>query len=97
MAEDKIAAKPMTIAVNDWDEYDNIWGFDNVPRGFPVYEMHVKAHLDRHNGIPTLIEVKDLPELYNLILKKQLAAERHEGFHEQTNSDSIKVSTIVFV
>eukprot|EP00972_Heterocapsa_arctica_P085231 12560439-Heterocapsa_arctica.AAC.1 len=26
-----------------WDEYDEIWGFDMVPEGFPDYYMHAEA------------------------------------------------------
>eukprot|EP00972_Heterocapsa_arctica_P115811 16449801-Heterocapsa_arctica.AAC.1 len=35
------------VADWDWDEYDEIWGFDDVPRGFENYEEHVKALEDR--------------------------------------------------
>eukprot|EP00972_Heterocapsa_arctica_P058422 8618897-Heterocapsa_arctica.AAC.1 len=30
-----------------WDEYDEIWGFDDVPRGFPDYQIQVDALEDR--------------------------------------------------
>eukprot|EP00972_Heterocapsa_arctica_P009681 1425995-Heterocapsa_arctica.AAC.1 len=30
-----------------WDEYDEIWGFDDVPRSFPDYQTHVDALEDR--------------------------------------------------
>ena len=46
-------------------EYDEIWGFDEVPRGIEDYEVHVQAHLDRHiRGIPTQIEAQDLGAFY---------------------------------
>eukprot|EP00972_Heterocapsa_arctica_P005839 861986-Heterocapsa_arctica.AAC.1 len=30
-----------------WDEYDEIWGYDDVPRGFPDYQTQVDALEDR--------------------------------------------------
>eukprot|EP00972_Heterocapsa_arctica_P041844 6169503-Heterocapsa_arctica.AAC.1 len=30
-----------------WDEYDEIWGFEDVPRGFPDYQVQVDALEDR--------------------------------------------------
>eukprot|EP00972_Heterocapsa_arctica_P016235 2395580-Heterocapsa_arctica.AAC.1 len=49
------------IADWEWDENDEIWGFDDVPTGFEDYEVHVQAHMDRCvRGIPTLIEPQDL-------------------------------------
>ncbi len=32
--------------------------------GFPDYDMNVKAHVDRLDGIPSQIEEKDLPAFY---------------------------------
>eukprot|EP00972_Heterocapsa_arctica_P104195 15355634-Heterocapsa_arctica.AAC.1 len=32
--------KRHAIAESEWDEYDEIWGFDDVPRGFPDYGVH---------------------------------------------------------
>eukprot|EP00972_Heterocapsa_arctica_P057571 8493308-Heterocapsa_arctica.AAC.1 len=52
------------IAAEAWDEYDEIWGFDDVPTGFEDYEEHVQAHLDRTRGIPTQIEPQDLEAFF---------------------------------
>eukprot|EP00972_Heterocapsa_arctica_P023629 3481357-Heterocapsa_arctica.AAC.1 len=39
-----------------WDEYDEIWGFDNVLEGLPDYQLRVEALRDRsERGIPTLL------------------------------------------
>eukprot|EP00972_Heterocapsa_arctica_P027918 4106394-Heterocapsa_arctica.AAC.1 len=49
------------IADWEWDEYDEILGFDDVPTGFEDYEVHVQAHLDRCvRGIPTQMKPQDL-------------------------------------
>eukprot|EP00972_Heterocapsa_arctica_P020266 2990259-Heterocapsa_arctica.AAC.1 len=49
----------------NWDEYDEIWGFDEVPTYWPNYQMHADALQDRHvRGIPTLIEEQDLDDFY---------------------------------
>eukprot|EP00972_Heterocapsa_arctica_P080559 11871349-Heterocapsa_arctica.AAC.1 len=40
-----------------WDEYDEIWGFDNVPENLPDYQMHIEALRDRcERGVPTLLD-----------------------------------------
>eukprot|EP00972_Heterocapsa_arctica_P101010 14887643-Heterocapsa_arctica.AAC.1 len=45
----------------EWDGFDEIWGFDDVPRLIDDYEELVQAHLDGHvRGIPTGIEPADL-------------------------------------
>ncbi len=45
-----------------WDEYDEIWGFEDVPTNFPDYQMHVDAFIDRRERVvPMLIEERDLP------------------------------------
>eukprot|EP00972_Heterocapsa_arctica_P113072 16435177-Heterocapsa_arctica.AAC.1 len=31
-----------------WDEYDEIWGFEEVTSDYPDYQMHVDALRDRH-------------------------------------------------
>eukprot|EP00972_Heterocapsa_arctica_P024196 3566485-Heterocapsa_arctica.AAC.1 len=49
------------IADEEWDEYDEFWGFDDVPTGFENYAEHVQAHLDRCvRGIPTPIEPQNV-------------------------------------
>eukprot|EP00972_Heterocapsa_arctica_P097637 14406984-Heterocapsa_arctica.AAC.1 len=30
-----------------WDEYDAIWGFEEVPSDFPDYQVHADALQDR--------------------------------------------------
>eukprot|EP00972_Heterocapsa_arctica_P071236 10521913-Heterocapsa_arctica.AAC.1 len=30
-----------------WDEYDEIWGFEEVPLDFPDYQIHADALQDR--------------------------------------------------
>eukprot|EP00972_Heterocapsa_arctica_P037580 5531206-Heterocapsa_arctica.AAC.1 len=53
------------IADWEWDECDEIWGFDDVPRSFDNYEENVQAHEDRCvRGIPTQIEPEDLGKFY---------------------------------
>ncbi len=54
-----------------WDEYDEIWGFDDAPRGFEDYEVHVQARLDRVRGIPTQIQAEDLGALYTRVEKRR--------------------------
>eukprot|EP00972_Heterocapsa_arctica_P024581 3624425-Heterocapsa_arctica.AAC.2 len=44
-----------------WHEYDEIWGFQDVPRDFPDYQTHADALQDRHErGVPTLLDERDL-------------------------------------
>eukprot|EP00972_Heterocapsa_arctica_P105296 15515797-Heterocapsa_arctica.AAC.1 len=46
-----------------WDEYDEIWGFEEVPTDWPNYQMHADALQDRHvRGLPTLIEEQDMDD-----------------------------------
>jgi hypothetical protein len=45
-------------------EYDEVWGFDDPPLGFPGYALHLKAYTDREKGIPSQIEEKDLPAFF---------------------------------
>eukprot|EP00972_Heterocapsa_arctica_P022391 3292982-Heterocapsa_arctica.AAC.1 len=53
------------IADWEWDEYAEIWGFGDVPRGFEDYTEQVQAHEDRCvRGIPTQIEPEDLDNFY---------------------------------
>ena len=41
----------------NWDEYDEIWGFDNIPRDYPDRERHMEAFIDRSQGnTPTMLE-----------------------------------------
>eukprot|EP00972_Heterocapsa_arctica_P061586 9083596-Heterocapsa_arctica.AAC.1 len=48
-----------------WDEYDEIWGFDQIPEGYQDYQRHAEALRDRYErGVPTLIEERDLPDFY---------------------------------
>eukprot|EP00972_Heterocapsa_arctica_P018933 2796666-Heterocapsa_arctica.AAC.1 len=48
-----------------WDEYDEIWGFEEVPTNYPDYQMHVDALSDRQaRGVPPLIEERDLPDFF---------------------------------
>eukprot|EP00972_Heterocapsa_arctica_P110423 16256881-Heterocapsa_arctica.AAC.1 len=48
-----------------WDEYDEIWGFEEVPTTFPDYQIHTDALMDRRErGAPTLIEERDLPVFF---------------------------------
>eukprot|EP00972_Heterocapsa_arctica_P019550 2885484-Heterocapsa_arctica.AAC.1 len=48
-----------------WDEYDDIWGFDEVPLDWPNYQVYADALQDRHvRGIPTHIEERDLGQFY---------------------------------
>eukprot|EP00972_Heterocapsa_arctica_P014197 2090576-Heterocapsa_arctica.AAC.1 len=53
------------IADWEWDECDEIWGFEDVPIFVDDYEELVQTHLDRHlRGIPTGIEPADLEHFY---------------------------------
>eukprot|EP00972_Heterocapsa_arctica_P061048 9002922-Heterocapsa_arctica.AAC.1 len=48
-----------------WDEYDEIWGCEEVPTNYPDYQTHVDALKDRlERGVPTLIEERDLPDFF---------------------------------
>ena len=43
----------------NWDEYDEIWGFDHIPRDYPDRERHMEAFIDRSKGnTPTMLEKK---------------------------------------
>eukprot|EP00972_Heterocapsa_arctica_P100663 14842389-Heterocapsa_arctica.AAC.1 len=49
----------------NWDEYDDILGFEEVPAGYPDYQMHADALRDRHErGVPTLIDERDHSYFY---------------------------------
>eukprot|EP00972_Heterocapsa_arctica_P011186 1639565-Heterocapsa_arctica.AAC.1 len=53
------------IAYWEWDEFDEIWGFDDVPRFIDDYGELVQAHLGRHvRGIPTGIEPEDMEQFF---------------------------------
>eukprot|EP00972_Heterocapsa_arctica_P060764 8962388-Heterocapsa_arctica.AAC.1 len=55
-----------------WDEYDNIWGFEEVPSDFPDYHMHADALQDRkERGVPTLIEDRDLPDFHAIMERRR--------------------------
>eukprot|EP00972_Heterocapsa_arctica_P106155 15637915-Heterocapsa_arctica.AAC.1 len=46
-----------------WDEYDEIWGFDVIPESYPYYQRHAEALRDRYQrGVPTMIDEQDLPD-----------------------------------
>eukprot|EP00972_Heterocapsa_arctica_P066939 9877897-Heterocapsa_arctica.AAC.1 len=48
-----------------WDEYDEIWGFDQIPENFPDYHIHAEALRARHErGVSTMIDERDLPDFY---------------------------------
>jgi hypothetical protein len=41
----------------NWDEYDEIWGFDNIPHDYPDRVRHAEALADRsERNIPTMLE-----------------------------------------
>eukprot|EP00972_Heterocapsa_arctica_P016841 2486287-Heterocapsa_arctica.AAC.1 len=48
-----------------WDEFDEIWGFDQIPESYPDYQIRAEALRDRHErGVPTMIDERDLPDFY---------------------------------
>jgi hypothetical protein len=57
-------------------EYDEIWGFDETPPGFPDYELHCKAHTDRENGIPSQIQEEDLPAFFERVRRRNISRRR---------------------
>jgi hypothetical protein len=47
-----------------WDEYDEVWGFSNVPRDHPDYVRELEAHRLRQAGIPEQLEEDELEGFY---------------------------------
>eukprot|EP00972_Heterocapsa_arctica_P093571 13803033-Heterocapsa_arctica.AAC.1 len=61
----------------NWDEYDEIWGFEEVPRDFPDYQTHAEALEDRkERGVPTQIEDQDLPEFHAIMDMRRESRQR---------------------
>eukprot|EP00972_Heterocapsa_arctica_P115810 16449795-Heterocapsa_arctica.AAC.1 len=55
-----------------WDEYDEIWGFDEVPTHWPNYQIHADALQDRKmRGVPTQIEEQDLADFHERIERRR--------------------------
>ena len=61
---------------NPFVEYDEVWGFDDPPLGFPDYDLHFKAYTDREKGIPTQIEEKDLPAFFERMRRRSISRRR---------------------
>eukprot|EP00972_Heterocapsa_arctica_P002966 437210-Heterocapsa_arctica.AAC.1 len=63
----------------DWmrDEYDEIWGFDEVPYDQPNDQIHADALQDRkEREVPTQIEDLDLADFYSRMERRRESRQR---------------------
>eukprot|EP00972_Heterocapsa_arctica_P043483 6420150-Heterocapsa_arctica.AAC.1 len=60
-----------------WDEYDEIWGLEEVALDHPDYQTYADALQDRkERGVPTQIEDRDLPYFHARMERRRESRQR---------------------
>jgi hypothetical protein len=58
----------------NWNDYDEIWGFHNIPSDYPERAMHMKALMDRTQGTPTSLTMDRWPAFFRRMERKRMEA-----------------------
>jgi hypothetical protein len=59
-----------------WDEYDEIWGFDNVPEGTPTFLRDLNGLRNRQAGAPDQLEEEDKESFYARMERRRITREQ---------------------
>jgi hypothetical protein len=68
--------RELEMTYSPFVEYDEVWGFDDPPLGFPDYDLHLKAYMDREKGIPAQIQEEDLPAFFERVRRRSISRRR---------------------